>query len=258
MHFGRGDLATEKAHEAALITCLRHFEDQVDHLFLIGDVFDQYIEYPNLVPKGSARFQGLLAEWTDAGRPVTYLIGNHDPWHLDYFQQELGVNVVLDSFTEPLYGRNVYLNHGDIVASRFPLNRFLKRTLQHPVPVALYRMLWPADIGFRLARWVNGRIHTDVINEEVVVQLRQHAMALITEKNFDLVVMGHSHHAELTPVDGGAYINTGCWRLQRTFATMKEQELTLLEWDDKKKHAVTLQKTTLDTISIDRKTETSA
>lgn len=236
MHFGRADLATEKMHEASLIACLRHFEDQIDHLFLVGDVFDQYIEYPNLVPKGFVRFQALLAAWTDAGRPVTYLIGNHDPWHIDYFQQELGVKVVYDSFSEPLYGRNVYLNHGDIVASRFPLNRFIKRALQHPVPVSLYRLLFPADMGFRLARWVNQRIHTDVINEDVVTQLRNHAKAVIKDNQVDLVVMGHSHraelNAELNPVDGGLYVNTGCWRLHRTFATMENDRVTLYEWDD--------------------------
>ena len=253
MHFGRADLATEKMHEAALINCLRHFEDQIDQLFLVGDVFDQYIEYPNLVPKGSVRFQALLAAWTDAGRPVTYLIGNHDPWHIDYFEQELGVKVVYDSFTEPLYSRNVYLNHGDIVASRFPLNRLLKRALQHPVPVSLYRMLFPADIGFRLARWVNQRIHSDVINEDVVTQLRAHAGARIERRQLDLVVMGHSHRAELTPVHGGVYVNTGCWRLHRTFATMDEDNVTLCTWDDGNMCPVLIKEAAFNT-----KSETSA
>lgn len=243
MHFGRSDLATEKMHEAALIACLKHFESQVDHLFLVGDVFDQYIEYPNLVPKGFVRFQSLLADWTDAGRPVTYLIGNHDPWHIDYFQQELGVNVAYDALTEPLYGRNVYLNHGDIVASRFPLNRFIKRALQHPVPVTLYRLLLPADMGFRLARWVNQRIHTDVINDEVVIQLRTHATAVIKRDQIDLAVMGHSHNAELTSMDGGVYVNTGCWRLHRTFATMEADRVTLCEWNDRDLRPIPIKET---------------
>ena len=254
MHFGRGDLATEKAHEAALISCLRHFESQIDHLFLLGDVFDQYIEYANLVPKGVARFQGLLAEWTDKGMPVTYLVGNHDPWHIDYFKNELGVNVLPASFSEPLNGKHVYLNHGDIVASRFPLGRLLKRALQHPIPVFLYRSLLPADAGFRLARRVNRYIHSDVINETVVLKLREHAASLLSENRHDpcdLVVMGHSHHAELTPLGDGVYLNTGCWRLHRSFAAMIGDEVRLFRWNDSTTTATTLSK-----ISFASKSET--
>ncbi|MEM8487457.1 MAG: UDP-2,3-diacylglucosamine diphosphatase [Bacteroidota bacterium] len=234
MHFGRGDVATEKKHEAALINCLRHFEDQIEHLFLIGDVYDQYIEYPNLVPKGIARFQGLIAAWTDSGRPVTYLTGNHDPWHMDYYKEELGVNLVFDSFIEPLQGKHVYLNHGDIIASRFPLNTLIKQTLQHPLPVFLYRTLLPSDFGYRLARWVNQRIHSDVIDTEVVAQLRTHAATLLAQKH-DLVVMGHSHHAELTRLGDGLYLNTGCWRLHRTFGCMANGTVSLFNWNDETK-----------------------
>ena len=252
MHFGRGDLKTERAHESALISCLRHFEDQIDHLVLLGDVYDQYIEYPNLIPKGIARFQGLLAAWTDRGIPITYLIGNHDPWHIDYYQEELGINVVFDVFTEPLLGKHVYLHHGDGIASRFPLNTVLKRLLQHPIPVYLYRTFLPGDAGYKLARWVNRRIHSDVINEEVTQRLRQHAKSLITEQQYDLVAMGHSHQAELAAFDQGIYLNTGCWRLFRTFACMFSDALTLYKWDDATQSA-----TVLSEASFTREVETS-
>ena len=46
------------------------------------------------------RFQALLAEWTDRGVGITYLVGNHDPWHRDYFTRELGVRVVFDHLVE--------------------------------------------------------------------------------------------------------------------------------------------------------------
>lgn len=252
MHFGRSNVAVEREHEAALIACLQHFQHEVEHLILLGDVYDQYIEYKNLMPKGIARFQGLLAAWTDSGRRVTYLTGNHDPWHIDYFETELGVETIFDSFTEPLNGKHVYLNHGDVIASRFPLNAFLKRLLQHPVPVYLYRTLLPGDAGYRLARWVNQKIHSDVINEDVVRQLRGFATETITSNAYDLVVMGHSHHAELTSVSRGAYLNTGCWRLHRTFACMDNDIISLYEWQDE-----TSQPKLLNSLAVAPATETS-
>ena len=62
MHFGRGDLPTERREEQSLISCLESYEAEITHLFLLGDVFDEYIEYRHLVPKGLARFQGFLAQ----------------------------------------------------------------------------------------------------------------------------------------------------------------------------------------------------
>ena len=232
MHFGREATAAERLHENALIDCLRSYESKIEHLFLLGDVFDQYIEYKHLVPKGFIRFQALLASWTDRGIPVTYVTGNHDPWHQNYFTEEMGVRLAFEAFAEPLYGKNVYLNHGDGIASRFPLYRWIKHMLLHPVPVNLYRALLPGDSGFRLARWVNRRIHTDVINDEVVRQLRTYALALLEEDSYDVVVMGHSHCAEHIERPFGTYLNTGCWRLHRTYACMQENAVQLFQWDD--------------------------
>ena len=232
MHFGRQSLADERAHETALIECLRSYEEEIDGLYLLGDVFDQYIEYRNLVPKGFVRFQSLLAEWTDRGIPITYVTGNHDPWHLDYFESELGVRVVTQELADTIDGMHIYMNHGDIVASRFPMYSLIKRLLQHPLPVALYRGLLPGDIGFRLARWVNRRIHTDVINEDVIRRLREHARQLLENKPYNAVIMGHSHHAELVENPAGTYVNTGCWRLHRTYAILRSGSFELLKWEE--------------------------
>ena len=232
MHFGRDDPARERIHEQALIACLRRHEPDIEHLYLLGDVFDQYIEYRHLVPKGLVRFQGLLAEWTDRGIPVTYLTGNHDPWHIDYFEREMGVRLVRQGFVEPLHGVHVYMDHGDGIASRFPMFGWIKKALLHPVPVALYRALLPGDAGFRLALWTKRRLHTDVVSEEVVLRLRDHALALLQRASCDVVVMGHSHCPELVEAPSGVYVNTGSWRLNRTFACLEGSSMQLYRWDD--------------------------
>src|SRR5690606_6470197 len=91
LHLGRGGPDMARRVEQDVIACLEHHRERVRHLILLGDIFDEYIEYRHLVPKGHTRLLGLLANWTDAGVPITYLVGNHDPWHRDYFQQELGI-----------------------------------------------------------------------------------------------------------------------------------------------------------------------
>ena len=236
MHFGRGDLATEHAEEHALLSCLRAFEEEIDHLFLLGDVFDQYIEYRHLVPKGLARLQGMLATWTDKGIPVTYLTGNHDPWHIDYFERELGVRVKDGPLKEPLLNSYVYMHHGDLVGSRIPLYKALKSALRHPIPVFLYRAMLPGDMGFKLARWVRGMLHSEEIDQRVVKEQRIFARHVLSTEQCNLVVMGHSHYPERMDTPDGTYINTGSWRFDRTFVCMTAQQISLMRWDGEIAH----------------------
>ena len=231
MHFGRSDLATERIEELSLISFLRAYEHKIERLFLLGDVFDQYIEYRHLVPKGLARFQGLLAEWTDKGIPVTYITGNHDPWHIDYFETELGVSVYDGSRIEPLSSNNVYMHHGDVAGSRIPFYSLIKRALRHPIPVRLYRTVLPGDTGFHLAQWVNRRLHSEVVNMQVVDQLRQYAKNVLMERPCDIVLMGHSHYPDRHDWPEGTYINTGSWRFHRSFVGMSTDGIELMCWD---------------------------
>ena len=231
MHFGRGNRATERTEELSLMSLLHAAEAEIEHLFLLGDVFDEYIEYRHLVPKGLARFMGLLARWTDNGIPITYLKGNHDPWHIDYFEQELGVRVLDGPLIEPLRDNYVYMHHGDVVGSRIPFYATLKRLLRHPFPVRLYRTLLPGDAGFRLARWVNGRLHTETVNMAVVEQLRAYAKNVLTAPSCDVVLMGHSHFPDRYDGPEGTYINTGSWRFNRTFVSLSSDGLHLKQWD---------------------------
>ena len=231
IHFGRHDLATERALEADLIACLESQAGQVERLYLLGDVFDQYIEYRHLVPKGFVRFQALLATWTDRGVPVTYLVGNHDPWHRDYFHLELGVEVRHDPFVEPLYGTDVYMHHGDGLHPGKRHYRRLKPWLRHPLPVWLYRTLLPGDAGYGLARWVKQRLADEQPEPALAVALQAFAYRMLAAGRAGGVVMGHSHLSTLQHWPEGWYLNTGFWREERTLGCLTPEGPRLLAWN---------------------------
>jgi len=231
MHFGRGAKAEERAKEAALIDCLEAHADQVDHLYLLGDVFDGYIEYRHLIPKGFVRFQGLLAAWSDRGIPITYLLGNHDPWHRGYFAEELGVRLVPDHLEGQHGPHRLFLTHGDAQASTHRGYGWMRPLLRHPWSLRLYRTLLPADWGLALARRVSRALHDPETDPTVVEALEASARRQLQAPGLDAVLMGHSHRPCLRTWDRGVYLNTGNWYECRTFARLEEGVLHLCRWN---------------------------
>lgn len=231
IHFGRSDPEAERLVERDLISLLRSVRPEVEALFLVGDVFEYFIEYRHSIPKGFTRFMGLLAEWTDAGIPVHYYVGNHDPWHRDYFETELGVRVIRHDSVERLGDLSVYIAHGDGLGKGAILYARLKPILRHPLPVAVYTGILPSDLGLGIARWYGRRFSKTGVNQKRVDALRETARQLLTEKNADVVVMGHSHHPELTNWKEGLYVNPGSWFLHKTAAIIKDGETSVMVWN---------------------------
>lgn len=235
LHLGRGTLAESRAAEADALALLRAHEAEIEPagadggLVLVGDVFDQYIEYRHLVPKGFVRFQGLLAEWTDRGIPVTYLVGNRDPWHLDYFETELGVRV-LDTLETEAHGHRLYAAHGDGLVPGERVYNTIKPILRHPWAYRLYRSLTPGDSGYALARHV-ARRGDGAPDDEIVEALSAAARSRLRTTDADLVVFGHNHHADCISTPDGTYLNPGYWHGDRTFGRLDADGPALLKWN---------------------------
>ena len=230
IHFGRDSYADERAKEQSLIACLETHADDLEHLYLVGDVFDEYIEYRHLVPKGFVRFQAHLARWADAGLPITYLIGNHDPWHRSYFETELGVTVA--TTVHPTHrGAQLHITHGDAATSDGVADNWVRNTLRHPLPVGLYRTLLPGDIGMALARWVNRRFHHKATREPVTRALRNHARHLLRTTETDGVVLAHTHVPALHRWPEGVYLNTGSWHDSRSLGRLDATGFRLCQWN---------------------------
>ncbi len=229
LHFGKSDKESERRKEQDFLDLIAFVSNDLDALFLLGDVFDQYIEYRHLVPKGFVRLQAAVGQLVESGTPVTYIVGNHDPWHLDYFRDELGVAVHSGPTAVTFGERRLYVAHGDRLGERAS-ERLIKRITRGAVAGWLYRTFLPADTGFRFARWVKRRWEEDEPEQATVDHLRKHARALLFN-DFDAVILGHSHVPEHLHTNEGEYINTGSWHHGRTFALADHAGIRLGRWD---------------------------
>lgn len=216
-HFGRAPLADEHASARAFARLLDAHAD-AEGLFLVGDVFEAWVEYRALVPRLPLRFGGALAAWVDAGKRLVVFAGNHDPWHRTFFADELGATVVMDGHEETHAGQRLFVHHGDGLAPGGRYRR-LRPVLRHPVPVALWRGL-PGDLGQRLALAASRRLRGPDEEGAVADALRVVAAARLATGRTDAVVLGHGHRPELTALPGGTYANAGAWYLQRRAAVL--------------------------------------
>ena len=230
LHLGRGAAADERAKAAAFAAWL-DAHGAARALYLVGDVFEAWVEYRHLVPRPPARVLGALARYVDGGGRLVVFAGNHDPWHRSYFADEFGAEVVFDGRTEPVEGRRVHVHHGDGLGPG-GLYRRLRGVLRHPLPVALYRGLLPADAGVALARAVARRITHDAPDGAEADALRTVAAARLARGDVEAVVFGHTHVPALAALPGGVYVNPGAWHVSRTYAVLDADGFRLGRWTD--------------------------
>lgn len=211
-HLGESDSDRDQKKLSVFDRFLAQIGNDLDHLVVLGDLFDFWFEYRHLIPKRHLPVLFRLRELTTAGIKVTYVCGNHDFWVGDFMESELGFRVVRDEFVLESAGGRVLVLHGDGVAPSDWKYRILKRVLRNRVNIALYRLL-PPGLAYRLALAVSHRSrgHTSMrpkasfVEEYVQFAQRKHA------EGFAAVVCGHIHHPEIRRLGSNFYVNTGDW-----------------------------------------------
>ncbi len=111
-HLGCRALEHHRTQERRLVRFLDSIKDKAEAVFLMGDMFDFWFEYKNVVPRGFTRFLGKVSELTDQGVEVHFFVGNHDMWTDDYLVKECGVILHKEACTMELCGKVFFLGHG--------------------------------------------------------------------------------------------------------------------------------------------------
>src|ERR1700734_3701915 len=112
-HLGVPNYAASRDREDKIVRWLDMIKADAAEVFLMGDIFDFWFEYPTVVPKGYIRLFGKLAELTDAGVKLWMFKGNHDMWMFDYFVNELGATIITNELVIERGGKKFFLHHGD-------------------------------------------------------------------------------------------------------------------------------------------------
>lgn len=236
-HLGIPDHKSSLVREKKIVDWLCECQHDADEIYLMGDIFDFWFEYRNVVPKGYVRLLGKVAEITDSGIPVHLFKGNHDIWAFDYLQKEMGITVHREAEFRYFNGKTFYLGHGDGLGPGDNGYKFLKKIFENRFNQWLFRWLHP-DLGARMALYFSGKSRyanmaregkkenqNNIENE----MLYKYSQGLLAEGlHADYFVFGHRHlPTEVKLNDNSILIILGDWLTNFTYAEFDGQQMKL-------------------------------
>ncbi len=151
------DFKDSVGRERRFVDFLRGIDPaQTRSLYLLGDIFDFWYEYRDVVPKGYSRVFAALIDLMDAGVEVWFFTGNHDVWAYHYFE-ELGMRRLEQPAVVEIGGKTFCLGHGDALGGSTCGYRFMRWVFHNRALQWLFSLLHPW-FAFRIGYgWSEGQ-----------------------------------------------------------------------------------------------------
>lgn len=232
-HFGVPSHAESLKREKHFVAWLDEIKDQCAALILAGDLFDFWFEYKKVVPRGFTRVLGKLAEFTDAGIPVYFFVGNHDLWMNGYFEEELNIPVYHQAEEFSCNGKILLVGHGDGLGPGDKGFKRMKKIFTNPVCKKLFSWVHP-NFAIGVADFFSGRSRAANRDSDKLYLgddkewLLLYCKRKLESKHYDYFVFGHRHLAMDKVVgENSRYINLGDWVSDFTYGEFDGEEMSL-------------------------------
>ena len=235
-HLGAPNALASRERESRVVHFLESIQHDAAAVYIVGDIFDFWFEYKEVVPKGFIRLLGTLSKLSDAGVELHIFTGNHDLWMKDYLSQELRATIYFNPITTSINNKLFYIGHGDGLGPGDKGFKFLKKIFTNPFCQWLFKWLHP-DLGIGLANYFSrkSRAKTGAADEVYLGDDNEWLIVYTKEKCQEIpahyFVFGHRHF----PIDKKInettrYINLGDWIRSFTYAVFDGTDMQLLTW----------------------------
>lgn len=216
-HFGAPDPEKSLVREKKFVQWLDEIKNDAQVLFLLGDLFDFWFEYKQVVPKGFIRVLGKLAELSDSGIKIYFFTGNHDLWLKDYLTKEMNIEVFRKKQMFGINGKKFFLAHGDGLGPGDKGYKRMKKLFTNPIAQKLFYLLHP-DIAIWLGNTLS-RKNKLISGEEDIKFLGEenewlilYAKEKLKQEHFDYFIFGHRHLPMVIDLGHESkYVNLGDW-----------------------------------------------
>ena len=187
--------------------------DRVRALYLLGDIWDFWYEYRDVISRPGGRVLAALQHLMDEGVEVWFCTGNHDVWTYSYFES-LGMHRFYQPYFVQLAGKDFCLGHGDMLGGATWDYRLMMWAYNNRFLQWCFSALHPW-VAYRLARkWSlhSRKRHSAHHFRGEVEPLWKFAVEESSKRNVDYFVFGHYHEAvDITLPTGSKFYIVKDW-----------------------------------------------
>ncbi len=234
VHLRLYDSESEQAKRQHLLAFLQTVEQQSADLYIVGDLFDFWFEYKYVIPRHYFKIIRALQRTAEQGCHIHLVVGNHDYWVGDFFENEIGVQIHRKALDLQIGRQKWLITHGDGILKRDTGYRLLKKVLRHSLAVFLFRLLHP-DLAFAIAAKISQRSRHATLRQPPFIEAERKEIIQFGREKFsqgyDCVITGHFHLPTDYREGRHIFLNLGDWMRYYTFAYYNGRALRLCYWD---------------------------
>jgi UDP-2,3-diacylglucosamine pyrophosphatase LpxH len=212
-------LGTYGCHAKELLRYLKSIRPQ--KVILNGDIIDIWQFSKSYWPESHMKVVRRLLKFVTEGIPVYYLTGNHDEMLRKFADFNLGKFQLLNKLVLEVDDKKAWIFHGDVFDVTMQHSKWLAKlgAVGYDTLIVLNSMVnWCLTTLGRqkmsFSQRIKGKFKDAV---KFINHFEQTAADLAVDKQYDYVICGHIHHAEIREVKATdnpgsvLYLNSGDW-----------------------------------------------
>ena len=175
-----------------LLTFLQELPENLDNLFILGDFFDFWHGYQDVVFSAYIPILATLERLSAKGIKIHFFAGNHEISWGPYLKK-IGNCYDRESIIE-LDGQKIYLAHGDQLNPDDRIYRIWSACIRHPWTLRIINNL-PGSLFWKIAgRLSHGSRSYNGTKKSIPTQVFR-SSAKILEGDLETMIIGHFHQA---------------------------------------------------------------
>jgi UDP-2,3-diacylglucosamine pyrophosphatase LpxH len=212
-------LGTYGCHAKELLQYLKSIQPKI--LVLNGDIIDIWQFSKSYWPESHTKVIRQILKLVTQGIPVYYLTGNHDEMLRRFADFDLGSFKLMNKLVLNIDGKKAWIFHGDVFDVTMQHSKWLARLgaagYDSLILINAFTNWCLATLGknkMSYSQRIKGQVKEAV---KFINHFEQTAAELAIHKNYDYVICGHIHHAEIREIKSSfsiqsvTYLNSGDW-----------------------------------------------
>jgi UDP-2,3-diacylglucosamine pyrophosphatase LpxH len=212
-------LGTYGCHAKELLKYLKSIKPKM--LILNGDIIDIWQFSKSYWPESHMKVVRRILKFVADGIPVFYLTGNHDEMLRKFADMNLGSFQLMNKLMLNIDGKKAWIFHGDVFDVTMQHSKWLAKlgavgydTLIHLNSFTNWLLTAMGREKMSFSKKIKAKFKDAV---KFINQFEQTAADLAVSKDYQYVICGHIHHAEMREIVATdnpgkvLYLNSGDW-----------------------------------------------